>query len=48
MTLARVGKLAPDFKASAFAQGDFKTICLSDYAGNWILLWFYPGDFTFV
>ena len=47
--LARVGKEAPDFEASAFVPGSgFKNIKLSDYKGQWIVLCFYPGDFTFV
>ena len=45
---ARVGKPAPDFEASAFVEGGFKNIKLSDYKGKWVLLCFYPGDFTFV
>ncbi len=47
--LARVGKEAPDFEATAFVAGEgFKPIRLSDYKGQWIVLCFYPGDFTFV
>jgi peroxiredoxin (alkyl hydroperoxide reductase subunit C) len=49
MTVARVGKKAPDFEASAYVVGEgFKNIKLSDYAGQWVVLCFYPGDFTFV
>ena len=48
MEVARVGKKAPDFEASAFVDGGFKNIRLSDYFGKWIVLCFYPGDFTFV
>jgi alkyl hydroperoxide reductase subunit AhpC len=48
MSLARVGKEAPDFEASAFVDGGFKNVKLSDYRGKWISLCFYPGDFTFV
>ena len=46
--LARVGKPAPDFEAGAYFEGGFKNIKLSDYKGKWIVLCFYPGDFTFV
>ena len=46
--LARVGKPAPDFEASAYHEGGFKNIRLSDHKGKWIILCFYPGDFTFV
>lgn len=46
--IARVGKPAPDFEATAFVNGGFKNIKLSDYKGKWIVICFYPGDFTFV
>jgi AhpC/TSA family len=45
---ARVGQPAPDFEANAFVNGGFKNIKLSDYKGKWVVLCFYPGDFTFV
>jgi peroxiredoxin (alkyl hydroperoxide reductase subunit C) len=45
---ARVGKPAPDFEAAAFIHGGFRNIKLSDYLGQWVVLCFYPGDFTFV
>jgi len=48
MPLAQVGKPAPDFELSAFHQGGFKNVKLSDYKGKWIVVCFYPGDFTFV
>jgi peroxiredoxin (alkyl hydroperoxide reductase subunit C) len=45
----QVGKEAPDFEAMAFVPGrGFKSVKLSDYRGKWIVLCFYPGDFTFV
>ncbi len=45
---ARPGKPAPDFEANAFVGGGFKNVKLSDYRGHWVMLCFYPGDFTFV
>ncbi len=48
MALARVGQQAPDFEAAAYMDGGFKNIKLSDYAGKWVVICFYPGDFTFV
>jgi hypothetical protein len=49
MTTARIGKEAPDFQASAYVAGEgFKNIKLSSYRGQWVVLCFYPGDFTFV
>jgi peroxiredoxin (alkyl hydroperoxide reductase subunit C) len=46
--IARVGKEAPDFETNAFVDGGFKNVKLSDYRGQWVVLCFYPGDFTFV
>lgn len=46
--MVKVGKPAPDFTASAFYQGKFVNTSLSEYKGKWVLLCFYPGDFTFV
>ncbi|OFV81809.1 MAG: hypothetical protein A2Y78_01670 [Acidobacteria bacterium RBG_13_68_16] len=48
MTQARVGREAVDFEATAFIDGGFDNVRLSDYKGKWIVLCFYPGDFTFV
>ena len=48
MEEARVGKSTPDFGLTAFVAGRFKNIKLSDYKGKWIVVCFYPGDFTFV
>ena len=45
---ARVGQKAPDFTAPAYFKGGFGQVKLSDFAGKWVLLCFYPGDFTFV
>jgi hypothetical protein len=45
---ARVGQKAPDFSAPAYYKGSFGSVKLSDFAGKWVLLCFYPGDFTFV
>ena len=46
--LARVGHPAPDFEVNAFVDGGFKNVKLSDYKGKWVVICFYPGDFTFV
>lgn len=43
-----VGQKAPDFTAPAYYKGGFTSVKLSDYAGKWVMLCFYPGDFTFV
>lgn len=46
--MVRVGKPAPTFSAPAFHEGKFTSVNLEDYKGKWVLLCFYPGDFTFV
>lgn len=47
MTL--VTKEAPDFKAQAvMPDGSFKELTLSEYRGKYVILFFYPLDFTFV
>jgi alkyl hydroperoxide reductase subunit AhpC len=43
-----IGKPAPEFTKTAVVDGDFKTIKLSDYKGKYVVLFFYPLDFTFV
>ena len=46
--MIQVGKKAPDFTAPGYYENKFVNMKLSDYLGKWILLCFYPGDFTFV
>jgi alkyl hydroperoxide reductase subunit AhpC len=48
MTLARVQKPAPNFTATAVVGEEFQPIKLTDYRGKYVLLFFYPLDFTFV
>ena len=48
MSIVRVGQKAPDFEAPAYQSGQFGQVKLSDYIGKWVVLCFYPGDFTFV
>lgn len=43
-----VQKDAPDFKAEALVGRGFKELQLADYKGKWLVLFFYPLDFTFV
>ena len=47
-SMIKVGKKAPDFAAPAYHQGKFVSVKLSVYLGKWVVLCFYPGDFTFV
>lgn len=46
--MIQVGKPAPDFTSPAYHKGAFVSVKLSEYLGKWVLLCFYPGDFTFV
>jgi hypothetical protein len=46
--MVTVGKKAPDFSAPAYQQGRFISVQLSEFLGKWVVLCFYPGDFTFV
>jgi alkyl hydroperoxide reductase subunit AhpC len=45
---ARVGQEAPDFTAKAYHEGAAKEVRISDYRGKWVMLCFYPADFTCV
>ncbi|XP_046406509.1 peroxiredoxin 1-like [Ischnura elegans] len=48
MSQAKVRQPAPAFKGVAVIDGQFKEISLSDYKGKYVVLFFYPMDFTFV
>ena len=46
--MLNINQSAPDFKGvKAYQAGEFKDISLSDYNGSWLVLFFYPRDFTF-
>ncbi|MGB3136827.1 MAG: peroxiredoxin [Nodosilinea sp.] len=44
----RVGQMAPDFSATAVVDQNFEVVKLSDYRGRYVVLFFYPLNFTFV
>ena len=46
--MIKIGQKAEDFQAQAYHQNDIKTVKLSDYKGKWVVLFFYPADFTFI
>jgi peroxiredoxin 1 len=48
MSETRIGKPAPNFKSVSVVNSEFKEISLSDYKGKYLVLFFYPMDFTFV
>lgn len=45
---ALVGKKAPAFSLDAVHDGQFKIITLDEFRGKWLVIFFYPLDFTFV
>ena len=47
-TTLKVGQPAPEFKANAYVNGQFKEVDLKNFKGKWVCLFFYPLDFTFV
>lgn len=44
----KIGHKAPNFEAEIYQQDNIKKVKLSDYKGKWLILFFYPADFTFV
>jgi alkyl hydroperoxide reductase subunit AhpC len=44
----QVGQPAPEFTAEAVVNKQFKDVSLADYRGKYVVLFFYPLDFTFV
>lgn len=48
LTSIRIGEVIPDYEFQAFQNNEAKTMKLSDFRGKWLVIMFYPGDFTFV
>ena len=46
--MVKIGQKISDFELKAYHNDDIKTIKLSDYKGKWLVLLFYPADFTFI
>jgi NADH-dependent peroxiredoxin subunit C len=44
----KVGEAVPDYEFEAYHEGEVKTMSLSALRGKWVVLVFYPADFTFV
>lgn len=47
-SLAEPMRVAPDFLAPAYVDGQSRFLRLSDFRGEWVILHFYIGDFTYV
>lgn len=45
---AKIGETAPTFTAKAVVDGEITEVSLEDYEGKWVVLFWYPKDFTFV
>jgi alkyl hydroperoxide reductase subunit AhpC len=48
MSALRVGDKAPDFRIKGILRGDVTDYALAAYASKWLVLFFYPADFTFI
>lgn len=46
--MIKINDKAPEFNVKAFHEEKIKNIKLSDYKGKWVVLFFYPADFTFI
>ncbi len=44
----RINQKVSDFATKAFHENKIKNIKLSDYTGKWVVVFFYPADFTFI
>ena len=44
----RVGETVPDYEFEAYYKDDVRTMKFSDYRGKWLIVMFYPADFSFV
>jgi len=47
-TKLEINSEAPKFNAEVFHNNEIKNFSLDDYKGKWVVLVFYPADFTFV
>ena len=46
--MIKINETVADFQVTAYQKGEFHPIRLSDYRGKWVVVFFYPADFTFV
>jgi len=46
--MVNVNDKAPEFTEDVFVDNEIKKVSLADYKGKWVVLFFYPADFTFV
>lgn len=48
MEAVKIGQKVSEFGAEAYEAGKFAKVKLSDFKGKWVVLFFYPLDFTFI
>ena len=48
VSMVKVGHPVPDFEFEVYQKDEIKKVRFSDYKGKWVVLFFYPADFTFV
>jgi len=48
VSFVQIGETIPDYEFEIYHKDDQKTVKFSDYRGKWLVVMFYPGDFTFV
>lgn len=46
--MIKVGEKAPQFTAESYTNGEFKNVSLGEHKGKWVVLFFWPLDFTFI
>jgi NADH-dependent peroxiredoxin subunit C len=46
--MVKIGHVIPDLELQAYHNDEIKDIRLSDYRGKWMVMVFYPADFTFI
>ncbi|MDH4035306.1 MAG: redoxin domain-containing protein, partial [candidate division Zixibacteria bacterium] len=46
--MVQINHPAPDFDLEAYQANDIVRVNLNDHRGKWVVLFFYPADFTFV
>ena len=46
--MIKIGDKIPDLETEAYMDGEFKKVKLSDFQGKWLVMAFYPADFTFI
>ncbi|MEM4325891.1 MAG: alkyl hydroperoxide reductase subunit C [Candidatus Pacearchaeota archaeon] len=46
--VVRINQKVRDFEARAYHEGKIKKLRLSHFKGKWVVMFFYPADFTFI